>query len=140
MLCRLIHQHLTYVRRSPEPTPAHLRSTHRPTKVLLLWADVDSGGGRGGAWIQGCVRPTSCDLKIVAMVLQTFANLRTAACESLLATSGENSTAATANEAAPATPPVLSSTTIPMQQSENAATSLTAVLGTIAAVFASLLL
>ncbi|KAF9318505.1 hypothetical protein BGZ91_005147, partial [Linnemannia elongata] len=52
----------------------------------------------------------------------------------------ENSTAATANGAAPATPPVLSSTTIPMQQqSENPATSLTAVLGTIAAVFASLL-
>ncbi|OAQ23592.1 hypothetical protein K457DRAFT_24901 [Linnemannia elongata AG-77] len=53
---------------------------------------------------------------------------------------GENSTAATANGAAPVTPPVLSSTTFPMQQqSENAATSLTAVLGTIAAVFASLL-
>lgn len=85
----------------------------------------------GGAYPRMC--GSYCDPTTVAMVLQAYANLRTAACEGLpapvapspppppsTAAPGGHSTAAgngPAPAAAPlATPPVLPSTTIPIQQ------------------------
>ncbi|KAF9123625.1 hypothetical protein BG015_005275 [Linnemannia schmuckeri] len=61
--------------------------------------------------------PTSCDPTMVTMVLQTYANLKSAACEGIppVTASGAGGNAAA--------PPVLPSTTFPTrQQAGNAAT------------------
>lgn len=116
------------------------------------------------AWIQACVGPTSCDPTTVAMVLLTYANLKSVACEGMpapappaaAAPAGGNSTAA-GNASAPATaatpppltvlPPVSPANTFPspQQQPGNAASSgrtsskVTVGLAAIAVTFAVLL-
>ncbi|KAG0290134.1 hypothetical protein BGZ96_006387 [Linnemannia gamsii] len=96
------------------------------------------------SWIQPCVGPTSCDPTTVAMVLQTYANLKSVACEGMPApapatpatAAGGNSTTAS-NTTAPSTtatpppltvlPPVSPANTFPSpQQPGNAAPSSTA--------------
>ncbi|KAK3817116.1 MAG: hypothetical protein JOS17DRAFT_820496 [Linnemannia elongata] len=133
----------------PPPTSGALTAQQKTCYCGLAQASATDGGG-GGAWIQGCVGPTSCDPATVTMILQTYVNLRSSACEGLPApTAGvvapppSNSTAAGSGTGS-AAPPVLPVSIQQQQQPGNAAVSSTTskvavVLATIVAAIAALL-